>query len=331
MTAATAKPTNGERMLGLEALRGIGAICVVLLHLQATFGGHPRVFGKGYLAVDFFLMLSGYLMARSQEKKLREGMPPLKFMVTRYKRLWPMMALGGLIGAPTLFLRTNGVAQFMMLAVPNFLLLPVSFNRLTFPLNIPAWTIFYELVANALHTAVFWRFGKLALGLAIAALVPCMVWIGMTYNTLDVGARPEHFIWGLPRVTFAYLIGIALSRWWRDEPTVPVPPLLAFAAMPLLFVGSWWFDIQSWLFDFAFVVLACPLILAGGLRLTSRPALARFSGLLSFPLFAVHMPILQAGAMLGLHWKLGGVLAFAGGVITAVASYKMRQRRAARA
>ena len=320
-------PRNpAQRLLGLEALRGIGAACVVLLHLQATFGGHPRVFGKGYLAVDFFLMLSGLLMARAQEAKLRSGLSPRKFMVARYKRLWPMMALGALIGAPTLFLRTQSVMQFLLLAIPNLFLLPVSFNRLVFPLNIPAWTIFYELVANALHTVLFWRWGRIALAAAIAALLPILCWIGLSHGSLDVGARPEHFILGFPRIAFAYLIGIALGRWWRDAPSVAVPPLVAFAAMPVLFVTSWALHLDGWLFDLTFVTLACPLILAGGMRLTTRPALARFSGVVSFPLFAVHMPILQAGAMIGLAWPVGGLLAFGGGIVVAILA-EMRRRR----
>lgn len=325
--AASTPVASRDRLLGLEALRGIGAACVVLLHLQATFGGHPKVFGKGYLAVDFFLMLSGLLMARTQEAKLRGGLSPARFMAARYKRLWPMMALGALLGAPTLFLRTEGMAQFAMLAIPNLFLLPVAFNRLVFPLNIPAWTIFYELVANALHVLAFWRMPLWAIGLLVLALLPVECWIGMNYGSLDVGARPEHFFWGLPRIAFAYLIGIALGRIWREGPSINVPPALAFAAMPVLFAGSWWTGVGGWPFDLLFVVVACPLILAGGLRLETRPALARFSGMVSFPLFAVHMPILQAGAMAGLSWQTGGILAFSGGIAAAFGSIWLRRSR----
>lgn len=312
--------------MGLEALRGIAALCVVLLHLQATFGGHPKVFGKGYLGVDFFLMLSGYLMARTQEPRLRQGMKPLAFMTSRYRRLWPMMALGGLIGVPTLWLRTDSVAQFAMLAVPNFLLLPVDFQRESFPLNIPAWTIFYELVVNALHVFVLWRLGMRGLWLAILALLPVMIWIGLSHGAFDVGARPETLLLGLPRIVFAYMIGMALQRWWRDAPPLAVPPLLAFAAMPLLCIGAWYLGVTGWAFDLAFVVLACPLMIAGGLRYSGDNLLARWSGQLSFPLFAVHMPLLQAGARIfHLSWQAGGVLAIGGGIVVAVVSNARRR------
>lgn len=323
---------TGARMPGIEALRGIAALCVVLLHLQATFGGHPKVFGKGYLGVDFFLMLSGYLMARGQEAKFAGGQSPWRFMAARYRRLWPMMALGGLLGAPTLFMRTDGIAQFVALAGPNLMLLPVAFQREAFPLNIPAWTIFYELVANALHALLFWRFGARALGLAIAGLIAVMAWVGMTHDSFDVGARPENFALGLPRIALAYLIGMALQRWWRDVPPLPVPPLIALAAMPVLCVGQWLLaapgDSSGWIFDMLFVLIACPLMIAGGVRLTGRWRLAELSGALSFPLFAVHMPIMQAGVRIfHLSWPVGGLLALAGGIAAALGSAWLKRRR----
>lgn len=335
MPATTLPPRNPSaaalRLSGLEALRGIAAICVVLLHLQATFGGHPAIFGKGYLGVDFFLMLSGYLMARNQEARLAGGLSPWRFMGNRYRRLWPMMALGGLIGVPTLLMRTSDFGQFLMLAIPNFLLLPVSFQREAFPLNIPAWTIFYELVANALHVLLFWRLGMRGLMLAILACLPFVVWIGLDHGNFDVGARPEHFIWGLPRICFAYLIGMGLSRWWRDEPPLAVPPALAFIAMPALFIASWALGMRSWLFDLAFVTLACPLVLAGALRMTRRSRAAEWLGQLSFPLFAVHMSLLQIGRrMFDLSWPAGGALALGGGIIVAVLATQRKGRQAAR-
>jgi len=158
------------RLPGLEALRCAAAVCILLLHTRAVFGG-PRVFGKGYLAVEFFLMLSGFLMAYAQEARLARGTAPVDFMVKRYKRLWPTMALGGVIGLPRLYLRAKSLLHFTGMALANLALLPVSFMRECFPLNIPAWTVFYELVANTLHVAVLRHLRLRTICIGIALLV----------------------------------------------------------------------------------------------------------------------------------------------------------------
>ncbi len=307
----------------------MAAICILLLHTRAVFGGQP-VFGKGYLAVEFFLMLSGFLMAYAQEARLARVGQPFSFMVNRYKRLWLTMALGSAIGLPRLFLLTSGIGQFLAIAAANLLLIPVSFRRELFPLNIPAWTIFYELVANLLHVLIFRHLKLWAIWLGIAALVPVMVWIGQTYASFDIGARPENMLAGLPRILFAYLIGIALGRWWQDKPPIPVPPLLAIPAMPAILATGWWLGYNTWWFDFAFTVIACPLMIAGGLRLARFHRAAGLFGQLSFPLFAVQMPILQGMEMLGFGYWAGGATALAGGILLAVLASALRRWRAAR-
>lgn len=313
----TPQQQRGTRLPGLEALRGVAAICILLLHTRAVFGGKP-VFGKGYLAVEFFLMLSGFLMAYAQEARLARDAAPLRFIASRYRRLWPTMALGSVIGLPRLFLHASGMGQFAAIALANLLLIPVSFRREVFPLNIPAWTIFYELVANALHALVFRHMRLWAIWLGIVALAPVMVWIGQSWGSFDVGARPEHFLAGLPRILFAYLIGIALGRWWGEHPPVPVPPLLAIPAMPAILAAGWWLGLNHWWFDFTFTVIACPLMIAGGLRLARFHKPAGLFGQLSFPLFAVQMPILQGMEMLGFSYWAGGAAAIAGGILAAL-------------
>ena len=121
-------------------------MCILLLHTRAVYGG-ARVFGKGYLAVEFFLMLSGFLMAYAQETRVKD---PAGFMAKRYLRLWPTMALGGVIGLPRLFIKSASLGGFFATAIANLALLPAWWGKFVFALNIPAWTIFYELVANTL-------------------------------------------------------------------------------------------------------------------------------------------------------------------------------------
>ncbi|MGE3690812.1 MAG: acyltransferase family protein [Novosphingobium sp.] len=303
-----------SRLPGIEALRFFAALCILLLHTRAVFGG-ARVFGKGYLAVEFFLMLSGFLMAMVQEQRLKQ---PGRFIVKRYKRLWPTMALGGLLGLPRLFIQSASHSSFFATAAANFALIPAWWGRFVFQLNIPAWTIFYELVANALHALIFRHFKLWAIGLGIALLAPVMVWIGQHWGSFDVGAKPGDFLAGLPRILFAYLIGIALGRMWRNGPPIPVPPLLAIPAMPAILAASWYFAIdKTWHFDMLFTVIACPLMIAGGMRLARFHRAAGLLGQLSFPLFAVQMPILEGAKMLGFNGWEAGTAAFASGIAAA--------------
>jgi peptidoglycan/LPS O-acetylase OafA/YrhL len=315
MTAQVQPFAKGQgRLPGLEALRFFAALCILLLHTRAVFGGE-RVFGKGYLAVEFFLMLSGFLMAYAQEARIGASWP---FLAKRYKRLWPTMAVGGAIGLPRLFIYSPSLANFTATALANLALLPVSWRTFAFELNIPAWTIFYELVANSLHVLLFRHLKLWAIWQGIALLAPVMVWVGMHWGSFDVGAKPENLLAGLPRILFAYLIGIALGRMWRGGSPIPIPSLLAIPAMPAILAASWYFRIdQHWSFDYLFTILACPLMIAGGMRLTRFHRFAGLLGQLSFPLFAVQMPILQGMEMLGWGKWTGGITAFAGGIVAA--------------
>ncbi len=300
-----------QRLVGLDAMRGIAALCVVGLHAHAVFGGFPEWFAKGYLAVDFFFMLSGYVMARTYEPRLAQGLGAARFFVARYRRIWPTMALGALLGLPMLAARVGDPWQFASILIANLLLLPLPFDDELFPLNVPAWSIFYELFANYVHGTLAWRWGRAALIAAIVAAGALAAIAAAAHGNLDLGARAGTFFAGFTRALFAYLIGIGLWRWWQDQPTWPVPALPAIAAMPVILVAASALGLGSWPFDLAFVLLACPLLIAGGLRFRGASRLAVLSGQLSFPLYAVHYPVLLLGKSLGLG-VVGSTLATLG-------------------
>ncbi len=296
-------------------MRGIAALCVVGLHAHAVFGGYPPYFAKGYLAVDFFLMLSGYLMARTSEPRLATGLSPLRFMAARYRRFWPMMALGSLIGVPYLWVRAGNAADFLPVLIANFLLLPWPLGRLLFALNIPAWTIFFELVANTAHVFALHRLTRRTITVLTLILLGVTIAAAMSFGSLDLGARPATFLAGFPRIFLAYLIGILLHRW--DIGLRGPAPLgwLALIIMPAAILGSWYAGISSWHFDLGFVLIVCPSAILGGLLLTRPSRLGWLSGAISFPLFAVHMPILEGMRELGFGVTSAVPAAFAGAII----------------
>lgn len=316
---------KSARLPGLEALRWVAALCVLLLHAAVIFGLSP-MFGKFYLGVDLFFMLSGYVMARSFESRPAASQPVGPFILDRYLRMWPIMALGGLIGLPLLHARAHDLLRFMGLAIANLALVPVAFHHETYPLNVPAWTILFILLGNVLHRLVLFRLAGNGLVLAIAASAMAMGVVAEYAGSFDVGARPENIVLALPRLLLSYLIGIALRQSWGDGPKIRVPPLPALVAMPVLLIGAWWCGLTSWLFDIAFVVIACPLMIAGAMRLRRAGELAGFAGAWSFPLYAIHFPLLIRLRNHGFTAWQAGFIALALSALVTWAEIRLRAR-----
>ena len=278
-----------QRLLGLDALRGLAAIAVLVFHL-----GFP-VFGA-HLAVDFFFMLSGFVMARTYEQRQQSGaMGPLKFMQVRYKRLWGWMALGtsiGLVGA----IMASGASAQLFIAYAFMLALLPALNTPAMPyfLNVPLWSIIYELVANAAHALGLARMGEKSL--AVFALA-CFV--GLSWATVTVGFPRGGFVeyhWlSLFKVGVSYTLGILIWRLWGDTPPIKVSFAAAFAALPAfcLFLYVWNLSLAP-LF---FIAVLSPLMMFGdmGARFEGEAARrwAKALGDISVPLYAIHLPLIM--------------------------------------
>jgi peptidoglycan/LPS O-acetylase OafA/YrhL len=297
---------TGGRLVGLEGLRGIAALCVLAFHAAMIETG--RSHGPAYLAVDFFFMLSGFIMARTYEQRFADGLGAGAFMAARLRRLWPVMALGGVIGIPVLAGKLD--EGLVMIIALNLLLIPTPIDDEVFPLNGPAWSIFLELFANLAHVLVLRHLSTRTLAWWTALLLVPVTWMVMDHG-LAVGARPETMLLGVPRVLLPYAIGMLIWRLWGDTPPLRVSKLFAFAAMPVLFGGLAMLGVRSWVFDLLFVVLVCPLLIAGGLRLQGRMPVVVAAGAISFPLYAVHLPILELAKARGAGVAVGVVLSLA--------------------
>ncbi|MDI1296497.1 MAG: acyltransferase [bacterium] len=294
---------QGHRLTGFDGLRAIAALSILLFHLLSWQTGVQR--GNAYLAVDFFFMLSGYVMARTYERKLADGLSPATFIAARVIRFWPTMFLAGLIGLPW-FLVSNGADQWVI-ALTNLMLIPTFQCLRLYPLNGPAWSILLELIANALHALVLRRLPTAGL-LIIAALMTPLLAIAARRYSFDVGARSIAFLPALARVLLSYVIGIILWRWWRDKPEIRVAPALALLTMPIFFGATTWFAIDNWQSGLLFILIACPLMLAGGLRWTGESRWMTQGGAMSFPLYAFHTPVCMTVILAGLPLWWGAAL-----------------------
>lgn len=294
----------------LDGLRGVAALVVLLFHAPASLGLRD-VMARGYLMVDLFFLLSGFVLARVAEPRLAAGMGTGAFMRTRFRRLWPMIAVGVLVGAAVgLLLATrSGFTlddgwRHLQWTVLALLMVPLVLRDrpgALYPLNQPHWSLLFELVANLAHAALLWRLrdrAVLALALAFGAALLAVV---MVQGHNDSGPYSSNWMHAVPRLGFAYCLGIWLGRRWRpDAGGVRLPwwlalalPVMAVALVPMV-------PVARWIGDTVLVLVVLPALfwLAACSTAPARaaPALALL-GAMSYPLYAVHMPVLRYAAM----------------------------------
>ncbi|HSU19545.1 MAG TPA: acyltransferase family protein, partial [Acidobacteriaceae bacterium] len=152
----------------LDALRGIAALAVVEYHATAL---SAHAFRHGYLAVDFFFVLSGFVLSYAYGDRLAEGWSTASFMKARFIRLWPLNTLGLLLGLLLGVAHHPLDAALLRTILLNLIFLP---SRLLphgswFPVNPVAWTLFFELFSNLFHV-LFLRRARSGVLIAVVCL-----------------------------------------------------------------------------------------------------------------------------------------------------------------
>lgn len=227
-------PDTKSHYVILDGLRGVAAIMVIIFHVFEIFSGgnhHAQIINHGYLAVDFFFLLSGFVIGYAYDD--RWGKMTLKgFFKRRLIRLHPMIILAMIIGAigfyasasPILFPHINEVPVWKMLVVMliGFTLIPVigSFEIRGWgemhPLNGPAWSLFFEYVGNILYALFIRKLPTkiLALLVVLASLATIHLAVFGTNGDMIGGwsFNPEQLKVGLTRLLFPFLAGLLLSR-----------------------------------------------------------------------------------------------------------------------
>lgn len=318
----SASEPHPTRLASLDALRGVAALAVVLFHVCIPLGliAAPN----GYLAVDFFFLLSGYVLAHAYDRRLREGRAAAWFVRVRLERLYPLAVVGVLMGvagaairyAP--WLHGTGAVEFAATAAANLLLLPLG--RLSyaqdhplFAFNAPVWSLFWEIAVNALYGAVALVLDGALLAALVALAALAVVAVSLHHGSLQAGAEAASFAAGAARVGYSFFCGVALQRLVRPHPSSHrhPGPLLALGLLALILWSPMLVD--SRVFDPVVVLLAFPAVLLLALR--GEPAgvtrrIALFIGDVSYPLYVTHFPIMQLFLYaVGPHKPAGAALA----------------------
>ena len=237
-----------HELRALTGVRGIAAWVVVFYHIRMSIAGLPLpvrdVFAKGYLAVDFFFLLSGFVIWLTRSDRIRTGgaasIP--SFLQKRIARIWPLhlVTLGGAV-ALALLLRATGRSdpQFVLPELPLHILLLQNWgftHHLAW--NDPAWSISAELGAYLLFPvlvmAVDWRrLPTLALLIVASGL---LVGLHLAMNAPSLGTDIPRY--GLLRCLVEFTTGsIVCALWLRWRGALRAPLWVALAAM--LAAGSW--------------------------------------------------------------------------------------------
>lgn len=271
------------RLSGLDGLRGVAALAVLVHHVFGMPGG------KGFLAVDFFFMLSGYVMARTYETRMGSPEGAAAFVRSRFERLYPVIFVASLLCIPWTIWHAGANAWWIIAL--NLLLIPTPALGQIYMLNPPAWSILLELFANLLHACGLHRIGRKTLLrlVGIGALV--LGWFTAQGQT-DTHNLYQLVVVGPVRVMVPYLIGVVLYRTWRDVPPLRVPALLTWGAMPAWMLITTLVVPDLWWTNLAFVLVLCPVLIAGGLSHNQPSRLLSLIGELSFPLYAIHAAVL---------------------------------------
>ncbi|MDD4192801.1 MAG: acyltransferase [Mangrovibacterium sp.] len=302
----------------LNGLRGIAAIAIVIFHiLEAHYlSKFENPFNHGYLAVDFFFVLSGFVIGYAYDDRWG-SMSVGAFLKRRVFRLHPMVILGTLLGvvlfyfgASSLFPIISGVPVWKLLlyALLGILMIPTPPSvdirgwEEMYTLDAPAWSLFYEYIANILYALFIRKFTRTALSILVALSAGATLYLTLTQGDVVGGwsFNGHHLHVGFTRLFFPFFAGLLLYRL-KKLTTVKnaflwcsLILLAALIAVPRL--GGEQNLWMNGLYEAGIIIFVFPLIVYMGAsgevkgRFSSR--LCKFLGDISYPVYLVNYPII---------------------------------------
>lgn len=342
----------------LDGLRGVAALIVVLFHILEIFsnGIHSRqIINHGYLAVDFFFVLSGFVVGHAYDDRWNK-MTIGGFIKRRLIRLHPMIIAGMIIGAigfyfsasPILFpgISQTPVWKLLLVMVIGFTLIPVPSSLEIrgwgemHPLNGPAWTLFFEYIGNLLYALVLRKLSTKVLAALVFLAGLALIHMAVTSPNGDViggwSIEPMQLKIGFTRFFYPFLAGLLLSRiikpgFFKNAflyCTILIMLILSFPRIGGL-TDVW----QNGLYDSLTIVILFPFIVymgaSGHVKGKLSQAFCQFLGNISYPIYIVHYPLIYIYSSwvvdnkinISHAWPMGLVL-FAGAIMLAYASFR---------
>lgn len=290
----------------LDGLRGIAAIAVMAFHGGATF--HYDTAPGSYLAVDFFFVLSGFVISFAYGNRIRNGMTWRHYRNLRLVRLYPMYLVGLLLGISVELYRlrtVHGSASDMLsvliTGMLNAFYIPTprnSFPGLLFPYNFPAWSLSWELLACAAYFYLARERAIRAIVGIMAASGLALIAIALHRGQISIGAAGWGGIAAVVRVGFSFSAGVLLFELaFRERVIKPIhgaTAVVLIATLGFIFIAPIGLRFQA-ARDLISVGLLFPLIVYFAARINVSSAFrapVRIGADASYPLYVLHAPIL---------------------------------------
>ncbi|WP_316829471.1 acyltransferase [Pedobacter aquatilis] len=289
----------------LDGLRGLAAIVVVFFHfMEIAIADYSKNFiAHGFLAVDFFFCLSGFVIAYAYDSRI-EKVGFTQFAKLRLIRLHPLVLIGSVLGLLTFlfdpfsnFYSVYGFGKTLLLFLTSAFLIPYPvmeeryFNL--FCLNAPAWSLFWEYIANIFYVLVLYRLGRKTLQAASFVAVGLICFVAFKSTNLTGGWGGPSFWDGGVRVLYSFLAGMLVyrSNWI-------IKNRLGFLGVSLLLLLAFLVPFNekyNWLTETLIVLIYFPVLVALGAGATLKPKLeplCKLSGEISYPLYMTHYPFI---------------------------------------
>lgn len=308
----------------LDGLRGVAALIVLCYHICEAIAFAPlnsttpeQGLYHGFLAVDFFFILSGFVMGYAYDERLADGSMTLRsFIRRRLVRLHPMVVMGVVMGVVAYLIQggqtwdgTHVATSVLMLStllalfcLPTPTSMDVRGNTEAFPINGPHWSLFLEYLGSLLYGMFLHRVSQrvLRVWVALSALLLLSFSLWQGEGTIGYGwsSEPWNMLGGMLRISFGYPMGLLLARRYRQHKPATLPLSGGFwifsALLLVLFLVPGLGALSSY-YQVTVVCLVFPMLVWQAARVVvpaGQLPLVRFLGRLSYPLYAVHYPLI---------------------------------------
>lgn len=342
----------------LDGLRGVAAVIVVWFHLcEPHATSHlTQLINHGYLAVDFFFLLSGFVIGYAYDDRW-DKLTISTFLRRRFERLQPLVILGMTLGAIGFYYTESAiwpdihavpVWKMLLVMLIGYTILPVPLSmdirgwQEMHPLNSVAWSLFFEYIANILYAIGIRKLSTKALAILVVVAAAALVYFAVTNSNGDVTGgwtlTLEQVKVGMTRMMYPFFAGLLLSRLGKRIHMKNAFLWSAVLLAVVLFMPRIGGADHLWmngLYEAICIIIVFPVIVLIGagaqINTDGGHKICKFLGDISYPLYITHYTLVyfyvgwvsnHKGITMAQSWPYA-LTTFSAAIVLAYASLKL--------